>query len=163
MIILGIDPGFATIGWGLVQKNDGVLSVLEYGHITTSKNRSFEDRLWEIYKDLGQIIEKYQPDEAAVEELFFYNNQKTGIQVAQARGVILLTLMKYRVTVAGYTPLEVKQALTNYGAADKRQVQEMVKILLHLQSIPKPDDTADALALALCHDARRRLESIKKA
>ena len=159
MIILGIDPGFATVGWGIIKVTDGVIETLDYGHISTKKNTDFGARLLEIHTDLCALIEKYQPDEAAVEELFFYNNQKTAIAVAQARGVIVLTLMKYRVIVAGYTPLEVKQALTNYGGADKRQVQDMVRILLNLKEIPKPDDTADALALALCHQARRKFDS----
>lgn len=159
MIILGIDPGVATVGWGVIQKEGANATVLDYGHISTDKDLPFAERLLEIHQDIIALIEKFQPDEAAIEELFFYNNQKTAMAVAQARGVILLTLTKYRVTVAGYTPLEVKQALTNYGAADKRQVQEMVKILLHLSVIPKPDDTADALALALCHSARRTFDS----
>jgi crossover junction endodeoxyribonuclease RuvC len=161
MIILGIDPGVATIGWGVIQKEGADIKVVDYGHISTDKNLDLADRLLEIHEDLVALIEKFQPEEAALEELFFYNNQKTAISVAQARGAILLTLTKYRVTVAGYTPLEVKQALTNYGAADKRQVQEMVKILLNLKEIPKPDDTADALAIALCHSARRTFDNHK--
>ncbi len=159
MIILGIDPGFATVGWGVIEKNGTTVTAIDYGHISTDKNLPFAERLLEIYTDIVAIIEKFQPDEAAMEELFFYNNQKTAIDVAQARGVILLTLMQNRVTVAGYTPLEVKQALTNYGAADKRQVQDMVKILLNLKAIPKPDDAADALAIALCHSARRTFDA----
>jgi crossover junction endodeoxyribonuclease RuvC len=154
MIILGIDPGLATIGWGVVRKTGQKNESVAYGHISTDKNLPLSQRLLEIYQDLSDIIELYKPDTAAVEELFFYNNQKTVIDVAQARGVILLTLQSFSVTVTGYTPLEVKQALTNYGRADKRQVQEMVRILLNLATIPKPDDTADALALALCHSAR---------
>lgn len=162
MIILGIDPGLATVGWGIIRVTNGVIETLDYGHISTKKDTDFGTRLLEIHTDLSALIEKYQPDEAAVEELFFANNQKTAMAVAQARGVILLTLMKYRVIVAGYTPLEVKQALTNYGAADKRQVQDMVRILLNLSVIPKPDDTADALAVALCHQARRKFDSYTK-
>jgi crossover junction endodeoxyribonuclease RuvC len=154
MIILGIDPGLATIGWGVVSKTGQKNESVAYGHISTDKNLPLSQRLLEIHQDLSDIIELYKPDTAAVEELFFYNNQKTVIDVAQARGVILLTLQSFSVTVTGYTPLEVKQALTNYGRADKRQVQEMVRILLNLATIPKPDDTADALALALCHSAR---------
>lgn len=159
MIILGIDPGLATIGWGVIKKEGATVTPVDYGHISTDKNLPFSERLLEIHRDLVALIEKFQPEEAALEELFFYNNQKTAIDVAQARGVILLTLRQYQVTVAGYTPLEVKQALTNYGAADKRQVQEMVKILLHLKDIPRPDDTADALAIALCHSARRTFDN----
>ena len=159
MVILGIDPGLATIGWGVIKKEGATVTPIDYGHISTDKNLAFSERLLEIHHDLVALIEKFQPTEAATEELFFYNNQKTAIDVAQARGVILLTLRQYQVTVAGYTPLEVKQALTNYGAADKRQVQEMVKILLHLKEIPRPDDTADALAIALCHSARRTFDN----
>ncbi len=159
MIILGIDPGLATLGWGVIKKEGAVSTVVDYGHISTAKGTPMADRLLEIHNDLTGLIEKFKPDEAAVEELFFYNNQKTAIDVAQARGVILLTLEQNRVTVAGYTPLEVKQALTNYGAADKRQVQDMVRILLNLKDIPKPDDAADALAIALCHSARRTFDN----
>lgn len=159
MIILGIDPGVATVGWGVIQKVGATTTVVDYGHISTDKNLSLSERLLEIHTDISALVEKFQPDEAAMEELFFYNNQKTAIDVAQARGAILLTLTKNRVTVAGYTPLEVKQALTNYGAADKRQVQDMVKILLNLTTIPKPDDAADALAIALCHSARRTFDA----
>lgn len=158
MIILGIDPGVATVGWGVIEKEGAKIKALDYGHISTDKHLSLEDRLFEIHTDLAALIEKFHPDEAAIEELFFYNNQKTAISVAQSRGVILLTLRQYQVTVAGYTPLEVKQALTNYGAADKRQMQEMTKILLHLKEIPKPDDAADALALAVCHGARHTFD-----
>jgi crossover junction endodeoxyribonuclease RuvC len=159
MIILGIDPGIATIGWGVIKKEGATSTVVDYGHISTPKTLTLAERLVEIHNDLLGLLEKFQPEEAAVEELFFYNNQKTAIDVAQARGVILLTLEQNRVKVAGYTPLEVKQALTNYGAADKRQVQEMVRILLNLSVIPKPDDTADALAIALCHSARRTFDN----
>lgn len=159
MIILGIDPGIATIGWGVIKKEGSTCTVVDYGHISTPKTLTLSERLLEIHTDVLGLLEKFQPDEAAVEELFFYNNQKTAIDVAQARGSILLTLEQNRVKVAGYTPLEVKQALTNYGAADKRQVQEMVRILLNLSVIPKPDDTADALAIALCHSARRTFDN----
>lgn len=161
MTILGIDPGVATVGWGVIRKEGAVTTAVDYGHISTDKNLPFAKRLLEIHTDLASLIEKYHPDEAAMEELFFYNNQKTAIDVAQARGAILLTLEKNQVTVAGYTPLEVKQALTNYGKADKRQVQEMVRILLNLKAIPKPDDAADALAIALAHAARRTFDAHK--
>jgi crossover junction endodeoxyribonuclease RuvC len=160
MVILGVDPGLATVGWGVIAKEGGDNQVVDYGHISTAKNLPLAERLVEIAKDVGELLEKYQPDEAAMEELFFYNNQKTALDVAQARGVILLTLRRFGVTVAGYTPLEVKQALTNYGQADKKQIQEMTKILLHLPSIPRPDDAADALAIALCHSARRNFDSL---
>lgn len=161
MRILGIDPGTATVGWGVIEVQGGKSTAVAFGHISTDKDLAPEKRLAEIAHDLEEIIKKYQPEEAAVEELFFYNNQKTVISVAQARGVILLTLEHLRVSISGYTPLEVKQALTNYGKADKAQVQLMVKALLKLDAIPKPDDTADALALALCHQSRRKMESIR--
>ncbi len=161
MKILGIDPGTATVGWGIIEIIKGKTTSMAFGHISTSKDLAMEKRLTEIATDLRNIIQKYQPEEAAVEELFFFKNQKTIISVAQARGVILLTLESLRVSIAGYTPLEVKQALTNYGRADKSQVQLMVKALLKLPSIPKPDDTADALAVALCHASRRKMEAVK--
>jgi crossover junction endodeoxyribonuclease RuvC len=162
MRILGIDPGTATIGWGVVEVAGGRSEAVAYGHISTSKDLPLEKRLFEIERDLSGIIHTYSPTESGVEELFFFNNQKTAISVAHARGVILLTLERFGVTVSGYTPLEVKQALTNYGRADKGQVQLMVKSLLKLKEIPKPDDTADALAIALCHMSRRKMEQIRK-
>lgn len=161
MNILGIDPGTAIVGWGIINIEKGKTTSLAYGHISTSKDLAPEDRLAEIAGDLATIIKKYKPEEAAVEELFFFKNQKTIISVAQARGCIVLTLKELGVSIFGYTPLEVKQALTNYGRADKSQVQLMVKALLKLQNIPKPDDVADALAIALCHASRRKMEAIK--
>ncbi|MBP7060650.1 MAG: crossover junction endodeoxyribonuclease RuvC [Candidatus Moranbacteria bacterium] len=161
MRILGIDPGTATVGWGVIEITGGKATAVAFGHISTSKNLAPEKRLAEIAHDLTAIVKQYQPTEAAVEELFFFKNQKTIISVAQARGVILLTLDKFCVNISGYTPLEVKQALTNYGRADKNQVQLMVQAILKLPAIPKPDDTADALALALCHQSRRKMESVR--
>ena len=161
MRILGIDPGTATVGWGVIETTGAIVLPVGFGHIATSKELSPEYRLVEIAQDLETIIRTYQPEEAGVEELFFFNNQKTVISVAQARGVILLTLKRLRVNIAGYTPLEVKQALTNYGKAEKAQVQLMVKSILKLPAIPKPDDTADALAIAICHASRRKMEMIK--
>lgn len=161
MRILGIDPGTATLGWGIIDIDRGTTTLVAFGHISTDKNLPLSKRLLEISRDLSSLIKKYQPEEAAVEELFFFKNQKTIISVAEARGCILLTLENLGVTLYHYTPLEVKQALTNYGRADKSQIQLMVKALLHLQTIPKPDDAADALALALCHFGRRKMEIIK--
>lgn len=161
MKILGIDPGTATVGWGVIESDGGKVSSVDFGHISTSKDLPDEKRLAEIARDIEALIKQFEPEEAAVEELFFYNNQKTVITVAQARGVILLTLERFGVTISGYTPLEVKQALTNYGRADKAQVQLMTKNILKLASIPKPDDAADALAIAVCHASRRKMESIK--
>ncbi len=162
MIILGIDPGTATVGWGVIDVHGSHTTAIAFGHISTSKDIPLPKRLAEISANLEDIIRKYQPEESAVEELFFSTNQKTVIAVAQARGCILLTLENLCVSIYGYTPLEIKQALTNYGRADKAQVQLMVKTILKLSTIPKPDDTADALAVALCHASRRKVEAIRK-
>ncbi len=161
MRILGIDPGTATVGWGIIEIETGTPTVVASGHISTSKEIPLSQRLLEISRDIREILALYKPSEAGVEELFFFKNQKTVISVAQARGAILLTLEENNVSIFGYTPLQVKQALTNYGRADKAQVQQMVKALLKLKEIPKPDDTADALAIALCHAQRRRREIIE--
>jgi crossover junction endodeoxyribonuclease RuvC len=149
--VLGIDPGTATTGWAVLEEKDGKIIPVAYGHIETSKKNSDEERLCEICADLEKIIKKYQPQEAAIEKIFFFKNQKTVIAVAQARGAIILTLKQKNIIIAGYTPLQIKQALTSYGRAEKKQVQEMVKNILNLKCIPKPDDTADAIAIALCH------------
>jgi crossover junction endodeoxyribonuclease RuvC len=162
MIILGIDPGTATVGWGVIDVQNHQTTAIAFGHISTSKELTLPKRLAEISSNISTIIQKYHPEEAAVEELFFFKNQKTVFAVAQARGCILLTLENLRVSIFGYTPLEVKQALTNYGRADKSQVQLMVKMLLKLSAIPEPDDTADALAIALCHISRRKMENIRR-
>lgn len=161
MRILGIDPGTAIVGWGVIDVIGSKTTAVAYGHIATSKDLPLPKRLLEISQNLTDIIKQYQPEESAVEELFFFKNQKTIISVAQARGCIILTLENLCVTIADYTPLEIKQALTNYGRADKAQVQLMVKALLKLATIPKPDDVADALAVALCHASRRKMEAIK--
>ncbi len=130
---------------------------MAFGHIATSKEADEETRLLEISNDLQNIIKKYHPQEAAVEQLFFFKNKKTIIQVGQARGAVLLTLEQKNVNVFSYTPLQVKQALTGYGRAEKKQMQLMVKNILKLRSIPKPDDTADAIAIALCHINSRKI------
>lgn len=150
MIILGIDPGIAIVGYGIVsyEKNRFVDSA--YGAITTPAHTKLEDRLLRIYDDLTALIEKYRPDAISIEELFFNTNQKTGIQVASARGVILLAAKKMNVPIYEFTPLQVKQAVVGYGRAEKQQVMKMVKTLLNLDTIPKPDDAADGLALAIC-------------
>jgi len=157
---LGVDPGTATTGWAILESNDKDCIPVAYGAILTDKNKSDEERLFEIAKDLEEIIKRYKPAEAAVENLFFFKNQKTIITVAQARGAILLTLRKNHVRIFGYTPLQVKQALTSYGRAEKRQVQLMAKEILKLKSLPKPDDTADAMAVCLCHINSRKLNSV---
>jgi crossover junction endodeoxyribonuclease RuvC len=151
MKVLGIDPGTATVGWAIVESVKGNATAIAYGHISTKKELALHERLQEIRDDIHDIVKQYAPDEAALEELFFFNNQKTVISVAQSRGALLLTLADFGLSIAGYTPLQVKQALTGYGQADKQQVQRMAKEILHLKAIPKPDDVADALAIALCH------------
>ena len=155
--ILGIDPGTATTGWAVLEERN----VIACGHIQTNKNLSPEERLLEIATDIENLIKKYQPAEAAVEDLFFFKNQKTVIQVAQARGAVLLTLKRKNVSIFSYTPLQVKQALTGYGRAEKKQIQEMTKSICGLKCLPKPDDAADAIAIALCHINSRKMNSLK--
>lgn len=156
-LVLGIDPGTATIGFALVRDlPDGNCEAVEYGVISTPKGDSAPQRLMQLYQELNGILSRHQPDSAAVEKLFFANNVTTAIGVGQARGVVLLALAQAGLEVAEYTPNEVKQAVTGYGGADKRQVQEMVKVLLLLDKIPKPDDAADALAIAITHLNTRR-------
>ncbi len=151
MIILGIDPGFAIVGWGVVESFRGQIRPLAYGAITTPAHTPIESRLLTIQRDLEAVIEKYKPEEMAVEELFFNTNITTGIAVAEARGVIICTAHRLGVKLSEYTPLQVKQAVVGYGKAEKGQVISMVTSLLRLPKPPKPDDTADALAIAICH------------
>ena len=151
MIILGIDPGYAIVGFGLIEKIGNNIKVIDYGVITTPKEDNMPKRLNDIYDSLCALIDKYKPDCIALEELFFQNNQKTAIAVAQARGVIELAGIKKIGKLYEYTPLQIKQALTGVGRAEKKQVQYMVKAILGLASIPKPDDAADALAVAITH------------
>lgn len=151
MIILGIDPGYATIGYGVVEKNGSKLTAVDYGVIATPPNENIAFRLAMIFEAMNKIIEKYNPDEIAIEELFFNTNITTGIKVAEARGVILLSAIQECGKLFEYTPLMIKQALTGNGRADKHQVQYMVQSLLKLKSLPRPDDAADALAAAVCH------------
>ncbi len=152
MIILGLDPGLATMGYGVVEKlkNDGTEAV-DFGVVLTPKDESLPVRLAMLEEGVNKILSKYKPDEIAVEELFFSKNITTGIPVAHARGVMLLTCIKYCGRLYEYTPNQIKQSLTGYGKADKIQMQHVVTSLLHLQKIPRPDDAADALAVALCH------------
>lgn len=151
-LALGIDPGTATTGYGFVRlMPDGELVAVSFGVITTPKEDSPSARLATLYDELARLIKKYKPETAAVEKLFFSKNITTGIAVGQARGVVLLALEKAGVDTYEYTPNEVKQAVAGYGSAEKRQVQEMVKALLQLDKIPKPDDAADALAIAITH------------
>ena len=153
MIILGIDPGYAIVGYGLIEKTNKYTKVLDYGVIETHKSEKMSNRLNKIYDGVCYLIEKYKPDAFAMEELFLQNNQKTAINVAMARGVTLLAATKLMGSekLYEYTPLQIKQALTGNGRAEKHQIQFMVKAILNLSSVPKPDDAADALAVALCH------------
>ncbi len=151
MRILGIDPGYAIVGWGLVRYERGRYIPEDFGAVTTAAGVPFHRRLECIYDELTAILTTHRPDAVAIEKLYFQNNQKTAIDVAQARGVIMLAIHKSGVPVYEYTPLQVKSAVTGYGQAQKPQVMEMVKRLLRLRAVPKPDDTADALAIAICH------------
>ena len=152
MKILGIDPGMAIVGYGIIDiDRDGSIDLLTSGSIQTDKNLSDSKRLLEIHNDLSQIVDKYKPDCASVEQLFFFKNQKTIIPVAEARGVILAVLEKYDIPTYSYTPMEVKQVLTGYGRADKKEVEQMVKLSLDAQELPKLDDTIDTIAIAICH------------
>jgi crossover junction endodeoxyribonuclease RuvC len=160
MIILGIDPGTATTGYGLIEEEKGQVTVIAYGCILTSAKKLPDERLEEISRKLTEIIKKYRPHELAVEELFFANNAKTAIAVGQARGVVLLTAKQNCCPTFEYTPLQVKNAICGYGGADKKQVQKMVQLLLKLKEIPKPDDAADALAIAICHINSRKFNNI---
>ncbi|MCL2633212.1 MAG: crossover junction endodeoxyribonuclease RuvC [Oscillospiraceae bacterium] len=151
MRILGVDPGYATVGFGVIEYKNGRFTTIDYGAILTHADTDFEKRLLEIHTDLSEIIETHTPEFMAVERLFFTTNQKTAIDVAQARGVILLAAANNNISLSEYTPLQVKQAVTGYGKATKKQVQEMTARILNLSEIPKPDDVADALAVAVCH------------
>ena len=155
MYILGIDPGFAIVGWGIVESHRGNIRPVAFGAITTPAHTPIESRLLMIQQDLETIIDKYKPEEMAIEELFFNTNITTAIAVAEARGVIICTAHKLGVKVSEYTPLQVKQAVVGYGKAEKHQVISMVTSLLKLPKPPKPDDTADALAIAICHSQSR--------
>lgn len=149
--MLGIDPGIAIVGFGFVDKDGHKLTPVQYGSIETKAGTPQEKRLIQVYESAGALMDKYKPDEVAVEKLFFNRNVTTAFAVGQARGVIILAAAQRGLPVAEYTPLQVKQAVVGYGKAEKRQVQEMVRMFLKLSSVPKPDDVADALAVAICH------------
>ena len=158
MIILGIDPGLATMGYGVINSLKGNYSVIDYGVVTTPKERTLPERLQQLEDGVKELIETYRPDNVSIEELFFSKNITTGIPVAEARGVILLTAVKaLGKEVYEYTPKQIKQAVTGYGGADKIQMQHMVQTLLRLKSVPRPDDAADALAVAICHAQTSRM------
>lgn len=151
MVIIGIDPGFATVGYGIIRAERGVFAPIAYGVITTPAHTLIEKRLKDIYDSLCTLIDTYKPDCMAIEELFFNTNQRTAVDVCQARGVMLLAAENKGISTYEYTPLQIKQSVVGYGRADKHQVQYMVKLLLNLEKTPKPDDAADALAAAICH------------
>ena len=156
-LVLGIDPGTATTGFGLVRElDDGSLQSVDYGIITTPKDTPAHHRLAQLYHELQALFSRHHPDSVAVEKLFFQRNISTAIAVGQARGVVMLAIAQANLDVGEYTPNEVKQAVVGYGSADKKQVQEMVRVLLSMPSIPKPDDAADALAIAITHIHTRR-------
>ena len=166
MRILGIDPGYAIVGYGVIDYIGNNFKIVEYGAITTGADEEMNSRFKTIHDDLNTIIERTGPEFMAIEELFFNSNQKTAINVAQARGVLLLSALNHGVRIFEYTPLQVKQAIAGYGRADKNQVQQLTKTLLNLDKVPKPDDTADALAIAICHGhtgASRLSEIMRKA
>lgn len=160
MLVLGVDPGTAITGYGLVQEAEGQLQAVAYGAITTPSDWALPQRLLKIYRDLTALIREYNPTEGAVEQLFFSRNVKTALAVGQARGVALLALAEGGLAVHEYTPLQVKQSVVGYGRAEKAQVQELVKLLLGLEVVPQPDDAADALAIAICHLHSARMISL---
>lgn len=151
MRILGIDPGYAIVGWGVLDYIGNKFSVVDFGSIQTSADMDFNDRLLTIYDELDSIIKRTKPQCLSIEKIFYNSNAKTAINVSQARGVLLLCSIKNNLDIFEYTPLQVKQSVVGYGRAEKKQIQEMTKIILNLRQIPKPDDTADALAMAICH------------
>ncbi len=151
MIVLGIDPGYAIVGCGVVEYKNNHFRVLDYGAITTQAHTPFNERIEKIFDEAAALMFKYKPDAMAIEKLFFNTNQKTAIDVAQARGALVLAAQKNHIPIFEYTPLQVKQSVVGYGRAEKKQVQEMTRVMLNLEKIPKPDDAADALAMAICH------------
>lgn len=156
--ILGLDPGTGIMGWGIIEKSGSVIKPLKYGAIITPANTDRYDRLAHIFSSLSDIIEKNAPDEFAIESLFFFKNHTTVISVAEARGVALLAARRADLPIFEYTPPQIKMAVTGYGRAEKKQVQEMVRMTCKLRECPKPDDAADALAIAICHSQTKRLE-----
>ena len=162
MRILGIDPGIAIVGYGVVDKEGNRYKTVAYDAVTTKAHTPLEERLEIVYNGIVELIKEYRPDAMSIEELFFNNNAKTALTVGQARGVIILAAVQNHVPIYEYTPLQVKQALTGYGRASKTQIQQMMKSMLGLSEIPKPDDVADALAIAVCHGNSIRFNSIKQ-
>lgn len=163
MIILGIDPGYAIVGYGVIEYNGYSFRVLDFGAITTDKDMEFTARLEQVFDGVQYLITKHKPDAVSIEKLFFNTNTTTAINVAQARGCCLLACKKANLKIAEYTPLQIKQAVTGYGKATKAQVMEMTRMLLNLKQIPKPDDAADALAVAIClaHSSQSSICNVK--
>lgn len=151
MIIVGIDPGYAIVGYGIIDYEFDKFKILDYGTITTPSDMPFTKRLAKVYDDILALLDRWNPDALSIEEIFFTTNAKTAVAVSQARGVIMVAAEKKGVNIYEYTPLQVKSAVVGYGKAEKEQVQEMTRLLLNLKTIPKPDDAADALAVAICH------------
>lgn len=162
LIIMGIDPGIAILGYGVLNVEGNKYGIIDSGAIFTSSNLSMPQRLSLIYRDLTELLIRYKPEAFAVEELFFSKNTKTALTVGHARGVIILAASNLDIPIYEYTPLQVKQSIVGYGRADKNQMQQMVKILLNLKEIPKPDDVADALAVAICHGSSSKFSNLFK-
>ncbi len=160
MIIMGIDPGFAITGYGVVKYEGNKFSVLDYGAVMTEASMKLSQRLLVLYNDLETLIERFKPEAIAIEELFFNKNIKTALNVGHGRGVAVLAAAKSGVDIYEYTPLQVKQSVVGYGRAEKAQIQQMVKAILNLSAVPKPDDVADALAIAICHGNSHRMGAI---
>ncbi len=163
MRVLGIDPGYAIVGWGILDHTGNRFTPVAFGAVTTEAGVPFDQRLRQVYEGVSEVIRTYQPEALAIEQLFYQHNQTTVIGVAEARGVILLAAAQAGLPIQEFTPMQVKMAVTGYGKAVKKQVQEMTRILLHLEKVPKPDDTADALAMAItyCHTSRNQLQNFQ--
>ena len=162
MIILGIDPGLATLGYGVIEADNQKRRLIQYGTLTTPAGQPMPQRLRAIYQGMNQLMDIYQPEDVAFEELFFSKNITTGIAVSHARGVALLAVVQRTENLYEYTPMQIKQAVTGYGGADKHQVQQMVKILLNMKEIARPDDAADAIAVALTHANSMNMKKLFK-
>lgn len=162
MRVLGLDPGIAIVGFGFIDKEGSKLKAVQYGSIQTEANTPQSERLKQIYDSLLHLLDKYEPEAVAIEKLFFNRNVTTAFAVGQARGVMMLAAEQRKLEIAEYTPLQVKQAVVGYGKAEKMQVQEMVRMLLNLSAVPKPDDVADALAIAICHAHSSAMQQVMK-
>lgn len=160
LLIIGIDPGLAATGFGIIEQKEQILKVIDYGCIKTNTDQKMQERLGIIFNGILKILEKYSPREAAVEEVFFQKNPKSIISLSHARGVILLAFEEKKIPVSEYSPLEIKSSICGYGRADKQQVQKMVKTILNLEKIPTPNHAADAISIAVCHSNSRKIKNI---